>query len=150
MKRRDVLKAGSALLGGGLLLPLAGHAWAAVGDGPTASDKNPKRLVVIFLRGAVDGLSVVVPHGDADYYGARGGIAIAKAGDGGVIDLDGHFGLHPALAAVRPLWQEKSLAFIHASGSPDPSRSHFDAQAMMETGTPGNPAARVEIGRAHV
>jgi uncharacterized protein (DUF1501 family) len=143
MKRRDFLKAGSFFVGGSLLLPLGRHAWAATGASQSPTGQNPKRLIVIFQRGAVDGLSVVVPHGDSDYYGARSNIAIPRKGDGGVIDLDGHFGLHPSLAAVQPLWQEKSLAFIHASGSPDPSRSHFDAQAMMETGTPGNPAARV-------
>jgi uncharacterized protein (DUF1501 family) len=137
MQRRVFLKGASALVGGSLVFPLAKNAWAAA-DANTAS---PKRLVVIFLRGAVDGLSIVVPHGDAAYYDARHAIAIPKGSDG-IIDLDGHFGLHPALAAVQPLWREKSLAFIHASGSPDPSRSHFDAQAMMETGTPGNPAAR--------
>jgi uncharacterized protein (DUF1501 family) len=84
---------------------------------------------------------VVVPHGDPAYYDLRRTIAIPKGQDG-IIDLDGHFGLHPALAPIQPLWQDKSLAFIHASGSPDPSRSHFDAQAMMETGTPGNPTVR--------
>lgn len=138
MQRRDFLKGASVLVGGSMVLPLARNAWAASADVDAA---NPKRLVVIFLRGAVDGLSVVVPHGDAAYYDARRSIAIPRDKDG-VIDLDGHFGLHPALAAIEPLWQEKSLAFIHASGSPDPSRSHFDAQAMMETGTPGNPAVR--------
>lgn len=138
MKRRDFLRRTAILAGGGLILPLASNAWAAVG---TPAERNPKRLVVIFMRGAVDGLSVVVPHGDEQYYDARRSISIAKGHDG-VIDLDGHFGLHPALAAVHPLWNDKSLAFIHASGSPDPSRSHFDAQAMMETGTPGNPGAR--------
>jgi uncharacterized protein (DUF1501 family) len=141
MKRRDFLKTGSLFVGGGLLLPLGRQAWAAAGD--TTAGVAPKRLIVIFMRGAVDGLNVVVPYGDRAYYDARPGIAIPKSGDGGVIDLDGHFGLNPSLAAIQPLWQEKSLAFIHASGSPDPSRSHFDAQAMMETGTPGNPAARV-------
>ncbi|MGE5539387.1 MAG: DUF1501 domain-containing protein [Gemmatimonas sp.] len=124
-----------ALAGAGLLLPLASNAWAATGAGPT------RRLVVVFLRGAVDGLNVVVPHGDSAYYEARPSIAVPRATDG-VIDLDGHFGLHPALASVEPLWREGRLAFVHAFGSPDPSRSHFDAQAMMETGTPGNPGAR--------
>jgi len=138
MKRRDFLKHAATLAGGGLILPLAPNAWAAVG---TPAARDPKRLIVIFLRGAVDGLSVVVPHGDPHYHEARRSIAIPTGYDG-VIDLDGHFGLHPALAALQPLWRDKSLAFVHASGSPDPSRSHFDAQAMMETGTPGNPGAR--------
>ena len=138
MYRRDFLKSAATIAGGSLALPFASNAWAAVGAPGAAT---PKRLVVIFLRGAVDGLNVVVPHGDAAYYDARRSIAIPKGRDG-VIDLDGHFGLHPALAAIQPLWQEKSLAFVHAFGSPDPSRSHFDAQAMMEAGTPGNPATR--------
>jgi uncharacterized protein (DUF1501 family) len=138
MYRRDFLKSAATIAGGSLVLPFASNAWAAVG---TPDGAAPKRLVVIFLRGAVDGLNVVVPHGDTAYYDARHSIAIPKGHDG-VIDLDGHFGLHPALAAIQPLWQDKNLAFVHAFGSPDPSRSHFDAQAMMEAGTPGNPATR--------
>jgi uncharacterized protein (DUF1501 family) len=138
MDRRDFIKFATTLAGGSLVLPLASNAWAAIG---TPADNGTQRLVVIFLRGAVDGLSVVVPHGDPAYYDLRRTIAIPKGQDG-IIDLDGHFGLHPALAPIQPLWQDKSLAFIHASGSPDPSRSHFDAQAMMETGTPGNPTVR--------
>ncbi len=97
-----------------------------------------KRLVVIFLRGALDGLSAVVPHGDAAYYQARPRLALPRPDQaGGVLDLDGYFGLHPALAPVLPLWQTGSLAFVHASGSPDATRSHFDAQDYMESGTPG-------------
>jgi uncharacterized protein (DUF1501 family) len=138
MNRRDFLKHMATVSGGGLILPFASNAWVAVG---APAEAGPKRLMVIFLRGAVDGLNVVVPHGDSNYYDARSTIAIPK-GDDGVIDLDGHFGLHPALAPLHLLWQDKSLAFIHASGSPDASRSHFDAQAMMETGTPGNPGMR--------
>lgn len=139
MKRREFLRYATTLAGGAWMLPLAPNAWAAASVSAAAA---PKRLVIVFLRGAVDGLSVVVPHGDPSYYDARRSIAIPKGRDG-VIDLDGHFGLHPALAPVEPLWRDKTLAFIHASGSPDPSRSHFDAQAMMEAGTPGNPATRV-------
>jgi uncharacterized protein (DUF1501 family) len=139
VNRRAFLRHTAILGGGALLLPLASNAWAALG---TPIGRDPKRLIVIFLRGAVDGLSVVVPHGDPQYYDARRSIAIPRGHDG-VIDLDGHFGLHPAVAAIHPLWQDKSLAFIHAAGSPDPSRSHFDAQAMMEAGTPGNPSTRV-------
>lgn len=134
MNRREFLKSSAMVAGTGLVLPLASNAWAALGADPD------RRLVVIFLRGAVDGLSVVVPHGDPQYYEARSSIAIPK--NDGVLDLDGHFGLHPALAPIMPFWQDKTLAFIHASGSPDPSRSHFDAQAMMEAGTPGHPATR--------
>jgi len=97
-----------------------------------------KVLVVIFQRGAVDGLSLIVPHGDPEYYGARGSIAIARPSTGeGALDLDGFFGLHPSLAAVKPLWDERRLAVVHACGSPDATRSHFDAQDYMESGTPG-------------
>jgi uncharacterized protein (DUF1501 family) len=132
MQRRTLLKS-LAFAGGGLLLPLGRSGWAVTGTAPAQ-----KRLIVVMLRGAVDGLSLVVPYGDAGYYSARPTIAIARPGaDGGVLDLDGHFGLHPALAPLLPLWQQKRLAFVHAAGSPDPTRSHFDAQEYMESGTPG-------------
>ncbi len=88
-------------------------------------------LVCLFQRGAVDGLNMIVPHGEPAYYQERPRIAI-PASD--VVDLDGHFGLHPPL---KELWDNKSLAAIHAIGSPDATRSHFDAQDYMETGTPG-------------
>jgi uncharacterized protein (DUF1501 family) len=100
---------------------------------------RPKTLVVIFMRGAVDGLSVVVPHGEDAYYEARPSIAIPRPGGGdtSVADLDGHFGLHPSLRPMKPLWDAGQLAIVHACGSPDPTRSHFDAQDYMESGTPG-------------
>ena len=92
----------------------------------------------MFLRGAVDGLSVVVPYSEGAYAQLRSSIALARPGqDGGVLDLDGHFGLNPNLAPLMPLWQAGKLAFVQASGSPDPTRSHFDAQDYMESGTPG-------------
>jgi uncharacterized protein (DUF1501 family) len=91
-------------------------------------------LVCLFQRGAVDGLNMIVPHGESLYYRERPRIAI-PASD--VIDLDGHFGLHPSLAPLKSLWDNKSLAAIHAVGSPDATRSHFDAQDYMESGTPG-------------
>ena len=93
-----------------------------------------KRLVVIFQRGAADGLNIVVPHGEPGYYAMRPSINIPRSA---VIDLDGFFGLHPSLAALQPLWSQKHLAIVHAAGSPDPTRSHFDAQDFMESGTPG-------------
>lgn len=96
------------------------------------------RMIVVFLRGAVDGLNVVVPHGDHHYYQARPTIAVARPGStDGAIDLTGYFGLHPALQALKTYWDSGQLAFIHAAGSPDMSRSHFEAQDYMETGTPG-------------
>jgi len=93
-----------------------------------------KRLVVIFQRGAADGLNIVVPHGEQSYYGMRPSIAILRKD---VIDLDGFFGLHPSMASFKPLWEQGHLAIVHAAGSPDPTRSHFDAQDYMESGTPG-------------
>ncbi len=132
ISRRVFVKSGGlALVSLGLdPLFLARAAFAA--DRPSSTD-HPI-LVCIFQRGAVDGLSMLVPHGDAHYYGERGRIAVARAD---VVDLDGHFGLHPRLAPLKPLWDNKSLAVIPAIGSPDSSRSHFDAQDYMESGTPG-------------
>lgn len=96
-------------------------------------------LVCLFQRGAVDGLSMIVPHGEEAYYTGRPRIAIPRDQ---VIDLDGHFGLHPALTALKPLWTGGSLAAIHAIGSPDSTRSHFDAQDYMESATPGVKSTR--------
>jgi uncharacterized protein (DUF1501 family) len=98
-----------------------------------------KTLIAIFQRGAVDGLNVVVPYGEHNYYDLRPNIAIPKP-NGGVeaaLDLDGYFGLHPSLQSFKPLWDSKRLAIVHASGSPDSTRSHFDAQDYMESATPG-------------
>src|SRR6267143_3346044 len=100
----------------------------------SAYPSNRPILVCLFQRGAVDGLNMIVPHGDPLYYRERPRIAVPEAD---VVDLDGHFGLHPRLAALKPLWENKSLAAIHAIGSPDSTRSHFDAQDYMESGTPG-------------
>ncbi len=100
----------------------------------SALPAGKKRLVVIFQRGAADGLNIVVPHGEQNYYSMRPTINIPQRE---VIDLDGLFGLHPSLASFQPLWGQKHLAIVHAAGSPDPTRSHFDAQDFMESGTPG-------------
>jgi uncharacterized protein (DUF1501 family) len=101
-----------------------------------------RQLITIFQRGAVDGLSVVVPFGDGDYYRERPSIAVAKPGANGdaavtAVDLDGFFGFNPRLRPLKPFWDQRSLAIVHACGSPDATRSHFDAQDYMETGTPG-------------
>lgn len=102
-----------------------------------AALNGKKTLVCIFQRGAADALNVVVPFGDREYYAMRPNIAIAEPGrPEGAIDLDGHFGLHPALAPLMPLWNRGLLAPIHAIGSPSATRSHFDAQDYMESGTP--------------
>lgn len=99
-----------------------------------------KTLICIFQRGAVDGLSMVVPHGDPDYYNLRsvgaGGIALPRTGTDRVLDLDGKFGFHPALASLKTIYDEGHLAPIHAVGSPSATRSHFDAQDFMESGSP--------------
>lgn len=102
-----------------------------------------KVLVTIFQRGAVDGLNMIVPFGESAYYDLRRSIAIPAAGKtDGAVNLDGHFGLHPAMISLEPFWKSKQLAIIHASGSPDNTRSHFDAQDYMESGTPGIKSTR--------
>jgi uncharacterized protein (DUF1501 family) len=99
-----------------------------------------KQLVVLFQRGAADGLNIVVPFGEQNYYRMRPSIAIPEPRSGKsdcAVDLDGFFGLHPSLAQLAPLFRKNELAIVHAAGSPDPTRSHFDAQDFMESGTPG-------------
>jgi uncharacterized protein (DUF1501 family) len=101
---------------------------------------NKKQFVVLFQRGAADGLNIVVPFAEPNYYRMRPTIAIPEPRRGGsdaAIDLDGFFGLHPSLAPLEPLFHKNQLAIVHAAGSPDPTRSHFDAQDFMESGTPG-------------
>ena len=107
-----------------------------------APSPRKKILVAIFQRGAADGLNVVVPHGEKAYYSLRPTIAIPRPSRGEkredtAIDLDGFFGLHPSLAPLKPLFDQQHLAIVDAVGSPDPTRSHFDAQDYMESGTPG-------------
>ena len=102
-----------------------------------------KVLVTIFQRGAVDGLNMLVPHGDGEYYNLRPTIGVPKPGQtDGAVDLDGHFGLHPSLAPFAPFYKSGQLAILTAAGSPDNTRSHFDAQDYMESGTPGNKGTR--------
>jgi uncharacterized protein (DUF1501 family) len=98
-----------------------------------------KVLVVVFQRGGMDGLNVVIPFKDRAYYTLRPSIAVAEpaAGEERAIDLDGYFGLHPALAPLKNIYDKGHLAIVHAAGSPDNTRSHFDAQDYMEIGTPG-------------
>ena len=109
----------------------------ASSSAPSSPKPRPapdRRLVVIFQRGAADGLNVVVPYKEKNYYAMRPSIAIPQ---NQVIDLDGFFGLHPSLSSFKPLYDAGHLAIVHAAGSPDMSRSHFDAQDFMESGTPG-------------
>ena len=100
----------------------------------TATSASRKKLVVIFQRGAADGLNIVIPHAEPSYFQMRPTIAIPQQQ---ILDLDGFFGLHPAMASLKPLWDARHLAIVHAAGSPDMTRSHFDAQDYMESGTPG-------------
>src|SRR2546422_1012767 len=136
ISRRVFMKSGGlALFSFGLdPLFLARAAFASYRPLPPIAALSRPVLVCLFQRGAVDGLNMVVPHGESLYYRERPRIAV-PASD--VVDLDGHFGLHPQLAALKPLWDNKSLGVIHAVGSPDSTRSHFDAQDYMESGTPG-------------
>ena len=138
MQRRDFLNAFAAGAAAGLLVPVGSGAWAATAGGAQAAGATGRKLIVVMLRGAVDGLNVVAPVADPNYARLRPSIALAAPGeDKGALDLDGYFGLHPALAPLMPLWREQKLAFVHASGSPDGTRSHFDAQDYMESATPG-------------
>src|SRR5512140_3324602 len=129
--RRVFLKNGALAIVGTSVVPsfLARAVYAAETAAPGA-----KRLIVLFQRGAADGLNIVVPHGELAYYNIRPSIAIPRQS---VLDLDGFFGLHPSMTAFKPLWEQKHLAIVHAAGSPDNTRSHFDAQDYMESGTPG-------------
>jgi uncharacterized protein (DUF1501 family) len=135
MNRRQFLIQ-SSLCSVSSLVSIGTHGWAS--RSIAASNPHPHRLIVVFLRGAIDGLSVVIPYQEPTYYTDRPTIAIPQPGQpNGALDLDGQFGLHPALANLLPLWQQQSLAFVHASGSQDDTRSHFDAQDYLESGTPG-------------
>lgn len=143
MNRRFFLKSGSialASVGMSLSAPafleraILGQARDVITGG------KRKTLIAIFQRGAVDGLNMVVPFGESHYYDARPSIAIPKPGAANVeaaINLDGFFGLHPSMSSFKPLWDSQRLAIVHASGSPDNTRSHFDAQDYMESATPG-------------
>lgn len=135
--RRVFLKGGALAVVGTSVVPsfLTRAVYAA---DTAAAGTGRKRLVVLFQRGAADGLNIVVPHGESAYYSMRPSIAIPRPrGNEGAIDLNGFFGLHPSMTAFKPLWDSGHLAIVHAAGSPDTTRSHFDAQDYMESGTPG-------------
>ena len=134
--RRFFLRNGAFALAGTTALP--GFLVRSVLAQAQAAAPN-RRLVVIFQRGAADGLNLVVPFRERNYYAMRPSIAIPQ---NQVLDLDGSFGLHPSLAAFKPLYDQGHLAIVHAVGSPDMTRSHFDAQDFMESGTPGNKSTR--------
>jgi len=144
MNRRFFIKSGSvALASFGVMTTAPSFLKRALAEGLQKNGKR-KTLIAIFQRGAVDGLNVVVPFGESAYYDMRPNIAIPKPNGGAdaAVNLDGYFGLHPALASFKPLWDSKRLAIVHASGSPDNTRSHFDAQDYMESGTPGVKSTR--------
>jgi uncharacterized protein (DUF1501 family) len=147
LSRRLFLKNGGLALASVGLVPTLGPAFlrrAAFAADSTAA-KRRKTLVCIFLRGAADGLSIVVPHGDPDLYRLRSRLAVprpAAGRDDTALDLDGFYGLHPALAPLLPLYKAGQLAAVHACGSPSATRSHFDAMDYMESGSPGNKGVR--------
>src|SRR5277367_188050 len=130
--RRAFMKGGAMAVVGTSVIPT--FLTRSVLAQATTAQENGKRLVVLFQRGAADGLNVVVPYAEKNYYSMRPTIAIQESQ---VIDLNGFFGLHPEMQPLKPLWDQGHLAIIHASGSLDESRSHFDAQDYMESGTPG-------------
>jgi uncharacterized protein (DUF1501 family) len=134
--RRYFLKQGGIAMVG--LSAMPAFLQRAIAATPATTGK--KQFVVLFQRGAADGLNTVVPFGEPNYYRLRPTIAIPQPRRGGTdaaIDLDGFFGLHPSLAPLEPLFRQNQLAIVHAAGSPYPTRSHFDAQDFMESGTPG-------------
>ncbi len=127
--RRYFLKRGGIALVGMSAMPAFLQRAAAATAMP-----NKKQLVVLFQRGAADGLNIVVPFSEANYYRLRPTIAIPQPRRGvadAVIDLDGFFGLHPSLGPLEPLFRKEQLAIVHAAGSPDPTRSHFDRRRRM-------------------
>jgi uncharacterized protein (DUF1501 family) len=130
--RRGFLKNGALALVGTAAIP--SFLTRAVMAQATAASASRKKLVVVFQRGAADGLNIVIPHAEPSYFQMRPTIAVPQQQ---IVDLDGFFGLHPAMASLKPLWDGKHLAIVHAAGSPDMTRSHFDAQDYMESGTPG-------------
>ena len=139
MQRRVFVRSGALAL---VTMGLSPHFLRRAAFGLERATAKGKTLICLFQRGAADALNVVVPHGDAAYYALRPTIAIPRPRalsaprDGSAIDLDGFFGLHPALAPLEPLYRRGMLAPVHAVGSPSSTRSHFDAQDYMETGTP--------------
>jgi uncharacterized protein (DUF1501 family) len=130
--RRGFMKGGALALVGTSVIP--SFLMRSVMAEATTAAANDKKLVVLFQRGAADGLNIVVPYKEKNYYTMRPSIAIQQKD---VLDLDGFFGLHPQMAAFKPLYDQGHLAIVHAAGSPDSTRSHFDAQDYMESGTPG-------------
>ena len=132
------------LKSGAMAMFSLGFAPAFLTRAAEAAEPRKRLLIALFQRGAVDGLNMVVPFGEAEYYRLRTSIAVARPGsmDVAALDLDGFFGLHPRMSPLKPLWDAGQLAIVHACGSPDSTRSHFDAQDYMESATPGIKATR--------
>ena len=155
MLTRRVFLRGSAIVAAGMGVAPGWLTRALASEG-----RKRKTLVAIFMRGAADGLSIVAPFGDKRYRELRPTLAVAPpvgqgnsngpAGGpiGGSIDLDGTFALNGAMQSLKPLWDKRQLAIVEATGSPDPSRSHFDAQDSMESGTPGKTGGNGWLNRA--
>ncbi|HEX8250518.1 MAG TPA: DUF1501 domain-containing protein [Pyrinomonadaceae bacterium] len=145
MDRRYFLKSSGIALASFGLMSAAPNFLRQFADAQTLTDAKGKRkvLITIFQRGAVDGLNMVVPYGDDSYYELRRSIAVQSPNKtDGAINLDGYFGLHPSLKPLEVFWKNKQLAVIHSVGSPNNTRSHFDAQDYMESGTPGVKSTR--------
>jgi uncharacterized protein (DUF1501 family) len=150
LTRRFFLRGSAVVMAGAGAVP----AWLA--RAATVEGKKRKTLVAIFQRGAADGLNIVVPFGEKRYSELRPTLAIAPPSgqnngngpQGRAIDLDGMFGLNGAMQPLKALWDQKQLAIVEATGSPDPSRSHFDAQDYMESGTPGKSSGSGWLNRA--
>ena len=141
ISRRIFLKDGSLAVMGLSLVP--GFVWrAAMTARPRLGRK--KILVTIFQRGGVDGLNVVVPFGEKAYYNYRPSIGVPAPSKErtSALDLDGFFGLHPAMESLHALYKKGELAIVHAAGSPHPTRSHFEAQDFMESAVPGEKSVR--------
>jgi uncharacterized protein (DUF1501 family) len=130
------------LRGSAIAMAGAGAAPFWLARAAAGAQARRKVLVAIFLRGAADGLNIVIPFGDKRYYELRPTLGMQAPGgqfpNNSAVDLDGHFGLHPQLQILKPLWEKGMFAIVEATGSPDPTRSHFDAQDYMESGTPGS------------
>src|SRR2546426_3546279 len=140
ISRRYFLKSGGMALASFAAMPRFLVRTALAEKNAGGREKDRPIVIAIFQRGAADGISLVVPFGDKHYYEFRPQIAIpepSRTSDGAAVDLDGFFGLHPSLASLKPIYDEHQLAIVHAVGSPEHTRSHFDAQDFMESGTPG-------------
>ena len=152
LSRREMLRGSSALLSAAAAQSVLPAWMPRLAFAPVQQAARGDVLISVFLRGGADTLNMVVPHGEDAYYSARPRLAIPRpddnSADAKVLDLDGFFGLHPALAPLLPVFQNGGMIAVHAAGSPNETRSHFEAMDFMERGTPGDYAlASGWIGR---